>query len=326
MPISGNDRKVVTKICNIIKKHKNFLLTTHQVPDGDGLGCELAFLRILKRLGKNVFIINEVASSQVYSFLPGYSEVQVAAMYKGEKINADVTIVFDCSAKQRIGRILSFVGETKIINIDHHYGNTFFGDINWVSETRSSVGEMCFFIAKHLDCLDKGIAECFYVSILTDTGSFKHNFNVETISVVAELLKVGIDPEKIADNVYHNNSIAALNLLGHALVNLQYAPDLRTAWTVLRKCTFEKTKATEQDSELVIDMLQTVEKTDFVFLVRERNNEIKFSLRSRKSFNVRKIAEHFGGGGHDSASGFSIKNASINSALEKFFRYLKERS
>ncbi len=186
-------------------------------------------------------VINEMPCSQIYSFLPGYSEVQIESTCN-EKLIPDVSIVFDCSSKKRVGRMLSFIKNSIVINIDHHDGNSFFGDINWVCEKRSSVGEMCFFIANDLGYMDRDIAECLYVSILTDTGSFKHNFSSDTISVVDRLLKMKIDPEKIADNVYHNNSVAALNLLGYALVNLQYNAELRVAWTVLTQYIFEKNK------------------------------------------------------------------------------------
>ncbi|MCM8829320.1 MAG: DHHA1 domain-containing protein, partial [Candidatus Omnitrophica bacterium] len=199
-----------------------------------------------------------------------------------------------------------------------------FGNVNWVCRNRSSVGEMCYFIAKNVGFIDKKVSECLYVSILTDTGSFRHNFNSDTINVVSELLKTGIDPENIADNVYHNNSLQALKLLGYALVSLQFDSALRVAWAVLPEQIFKQTGATEQDTEIVIDMLRSVEKTDFVFLAKERRNEVKFSLRSRKHFNVRNIAEHFGGGGHNNAAGFSIKDCTLASAIEKLFRYLRQ--
>ncbi|MCM8817556.1 MAG: bifunctional oligoribonuclease/PAP phosphatase NrnA [Candidatus Omnitrophica bacterium] len=324
MSISNNERKAIVKICEAIKEHKNFLLTTHQLPDGDGLGCELAFLRILKKLGKNVVVMNEMPSSKIYSFLPGYSEIFTPDSYSKEILTPDVSIFFDCSTKQRVGKVVSFIKDSLLINIDHHTGNSFFGDINLVCEKRSSVGEICFFIASRLACIDKDIAECLYVSILTDTGSFRYNFNSETLSVITRLLKTGINPEEIADNVYNNNPVETLLLLGHALVNLQFDPEFHIAWTILNQSIFKKTKAAEQDSEIVIDILRTIEKTDFVFLVKERETEIKFSLRSRKRCNVRKIAEYFGGGGHDNAAGFSLKNIPLDEAVRKFLRYLRE--
>ncbi|MCM8814826.1 MAG: bifunctional oligoribonuclease/PAP phosphatase NrnA [Candidatus Omnitrophica bacterium] len=325
MFLSDSEKKTVSKICDALRKNKNFILTSHQVPDGDGLGCELAFFWILQRLGKKALVINELLPPRVYSFLPGFSEVLPFDAYKEKEFIPDAAMVFDCSSKDRVGKPLLLIPESAtVINIDHHQGNSLFGDVNWVCKNRSSVGEMSFFIANYLGLLDKRVAECLYVSILTDTGSFRHNFNSDTINVVSELLKTGIDPENIADNVYHNNSLQALKLLGYALISLQYEPTFKVAWSVLSEQIFKKIGATEQDIELVIDILRSVEKTDFVFIVKERRDEIKFSLRSRKHFNVRKIAENFGGGGHNSAAGFSIRNCTLELAIEEFFRYLRK--
>lgn len=323
MLITNNER-IISNISEEIKKHKTFFLTTHQIPDGDGLGCELAFFLLLQKLDKKTIIVNEISPSPIYSFLPGYSDVLTFEKYE-KNITPEVVVVFDCSNRERIGKINSLIPESSlVINIDHHEDNTLFGNINWVEEKTSSVGEMCYFIAKELGCIDKKIAECLYVSILTDTGSFKYNFDINTIKVILELLKTGIDPEKIADQVYFNNSIAALKLLGHALVSLKYEPDLKVAWAVLDENVFDETGALEQDTELVINLLRTTGETDFVFLAKERKNEIKFSLRSKKSFNVRKIAEVFGGGGHENAAGFSLKETTLEKAIQTFFKYIRK--
>jgi len=327
MRITAHEKKMIREISQEIKTYKNFLLTTHQTPDGDGIGCELAFLRLLKKLGKNAIVVNENLSSSVYEFLPGYNDIIDVDEYAQMKFSPDVIIVFDCSLKDRIGKLVSFFPvESKILNIDHHDGNTFFGDINWVCPSCSSVGEMCFFIAHDLESLDNAIAECLYVAILTDTGSFRHHFDLKTIKVVSELIRAGINPEQIADNVYNNNSLACLKLLGHALISIEYDSSINAAWTILYQDTFKKTGAVEQDTEIVIDTLRTIEHVDFVFLVKERKNEVKFSLRSRKGVNVRKIAEMFGGGGHDNAAGFSLKDITVTEALEQFLKKLKART
>ncbi|MGB9642292.1 MAG: DHH family phosphoesterase [Candidatus Ratteibacteria bacterium] len=325
MFISENDRRIVRKICDEIVKHDSFFLTTHQVPDGDGLGCELAFSIVLRKLGKQTIIVNEMLPSAIYSFLSGYSDIQRIEKYQEIKLTPDVAIVFDCSNKDRIGRPLYLIPESVVmINIDHHQGNTQFGHINWICESCSSVGEMCFFILEELNCIDKEVAECLYVAILTDTGSFKHHFDTRTIRIVEKLLSTGINPESIADHIYHSYPVSTLKLLGHALILLQYDMDLRTAWTVLDEQMLVKTGAFEQDAEIIVDTLRSIGNVDFVFLVKERKNEIKFSLRSKKDFNVRVIAEKFGGGGHDGAAGFSMTGITLTDAVEKFLRYLKK--
>ncbi|HXK44385.1 MAG TPA: DHHA1 domain-containing protein, partial [bacterium] len=255
----------------------------------------------------------------------GYSDILRIEKYAEMKSVPGVAIVFDCSNKDRIGRPLSFIPESVVmINIDHHQGNTQFGDINWVCENCSSVGEMCFSILEELNCIDKEVAECLYVAILTDTGSFRHHFDTRTIRITGKLLSTGINPERIADYIYHSYPVSTLRLLGHALVSFQYDMRLRTAWAIIDQQILVKTGAFEQDAEIIIDALRSIGNVDFVFLVKERKNEIKFSLRSKKGFNVRLIAEKFGGGGHDGAAGFSMTGIPLTDAVEKFLRYLRK--
>lgn len=326
MFISKHEKKIVNRVCAEIEKHNNFILITHQMPDGDGLSCELAFLCMLNMLGKKAVIVNEMPAQEVFDFLPGFSTIMDIEEYSQLKFNPDVAIVFDCSNKERIGKVLKAVSDAKLlINIDHHESNTLFGDINWVSYDRSSVGEMCFFIIEKFRCLNSETAECLYVAILTDTGSFRYHFDARTLGITEMLLKTGIDPEIIADNIYHNNSIHVLNLVGYALTGLQYDSEIRAAWTVLTEDLYKKTGALEQDTEIVIDMLRSIKDTDFVFLVKERKNEIKFSLRSKKNIDVRSISERFGGGGHNCAAGFSFQKMSVDEALSKFLKYLRNR-
>ncbi|HPP66347.1 MAG TPA: bifunctional oligoribonuclease/PAP phosphatase NrnA [bacterium] len=325
MFISNDEKKLIETICMAIKKHNRFLLTTHQLPDGDGLGCELAFFSMLTRLDKKAVIVNEMPARPVFDFLPNVSRIINISQYKQLHLSPEVIMVFDCSVGERIGKLAKFIsGKQVIINIDHHEGNDLFGDINWIDASRSSVGEMCFFIIENLKCLDRSIAECLYTSILTDTGSFRYHFDRRTIAVVEKILRCGIEPEIIADKIYHNNSVSCLRLVGYALSRLHYDEEMRVAWTVLTENIYKKTGAAEQDTEIVADMIGSMKDVDFVFLVKERKDEIKFSLRSRRDFNVRIIAEHFGGGGHNSASGFSIYKMSIHRALSTFLKFLRD--
>ena len=42
------------KIVDYIQNHKNFLLLTHQKPDGDAIGSAIALGKGLKKLGKQI--------------------------------------------------------------------------------------------------------------------------------------------------------------------------------------------------------------------------------------------------------------------------------
>ena len=49
--------------------------------------------------------------------------------------------------------------------------------------------------------INKSIAECLYVGIMTDTGSFKYSSTTaKTHQIIAELIGVGIENAKIHDS------------------------------------------------------------------------------------------------------------------------------
>ena len=53
----------------VIDENNNFLLTTHVNPDADAIGSEIAFYNILKRLGKNIKVINHSNTPYNLNFL-----------------------------------------------------------------------------------------------------------------------------------------------------------------------------------------------------------------------------------------------------------------
>src|SRR5690606_33401644 len=59
----------------------------------------------------------------------------------------------------------------------------------------------------------------------------------------------------------------------------------------------------------IVEILNTFPEAKYAALVRQRGDEIKFSLRSEhyKGVDVSEIASRYGGGGHKLAAGFSVK-------------------
>ncbi len=63
-----------------------------------------------------------------------------------------------------------------MINIDHHPGNTMYGDLNWIDLSAAACGEMVFDLVRVLGVpLSPEIAVHTYIAVLTDTGSFHYS-------------------------------------------------------------------------------------------------------------------------------------------------------
>ncbi|MCL5408526.1 MAG: bifunctional oligoribonuclease/PAP phosphatase NrnA [Candidatus Omnitrophica bacterium] len=319
-------KKHITEIIDVIKKYNRFVITTHQIPDGDGLGCETAFLNLLKQMGKQVYVINEKSLPEKYQFLPGADEIDTLKIFKKKNFVPEVSIVFDCSGAERMGSVSHIILKTPIvINIDHHIENENFGTINWVSPQQSSVGMMCYFLISQMEKMNKEISECLYTSLSFDTGSFHYNLTDKTFYVAAELLKYGINPQDIANKIYYQQPLKITKLLALILKTIKIDQGLKIIWAKVSLDMYKKTKTTEEDTEGLIDILRSVKEAEMAFLMKERKKEIKISIRSKSMYNTHKIAKHFGGGGHPNASGFSIYNASLKKSEDIILQFIREK-
>jgi len=325
------------EISKVLKKNNNFLITSHINLDGDGIGSELAFYSILKKLKKKAIILNQGKLPKVYDFLPGVNKVQYLKDNYIDKKSIDVGIALDCSNVKRMGKTYEIFKNIKnVINIDHHASNENFGDLNYVDSSVSSVGEIIYELIRsiNIDLLDKDISTCLFTSILTDTGSFRYsNVSSKTYKIAADLTSFGIKPHLIASNIYNRNTYPGLKLLGEALSALEVADSNYVSWLTITRKMLNNTKANDEEIEGIIDVATTLDNTEISILFREtKDNKIKISFRSKGNFDVNKFAGKFNGGGHPNAAGclcsgkmYKIKDK-ILSELLKDIRYLGRKS
>ena len=182
------------EIVKALKKYDDYLLSTHISPDGDGIGSELALGFGLKKLGKKVTIANSDPFPANYEFLPCNGILKNREEIRN---TYGVAVSLECPSLNRVGKLKkTFLKSGKIMNLDHHMSNDFFGDYNYVDEGAAAVGEQVFDILVGLGVkLDLNIATCLYTSLLTDTGSFSYsNTTRRTHEIVIELMKYGVNP------------------------------------------------------------------------------------------------------------------------------------
>jgi len=298
----------IAQIKKIIKKFNKFLISSHINPEGDSIGSQIALASLLRRLGKEVIILNESPLPHTLRFMKGTENI-LKEMPKD--FNFQALIILDCPDLGRIGKVKdSFSKEYPIINIDHHISNVNFGKFNWVEPELSSAGEMIFGLFKAFRLriqLDEAIA--LYVAIMTDTGSFKYtNTSSMTHRIIAELVDIGVKPYEVYSKIYEASSLEDTNLLGEALQTLRLTDDCKIAWMWVTKEMLKKTKASLEGTEGIINFARAIESVEVAVLFRETGTEdrIKVSFRSKGRVDVNKLAAFFGGGGHMNASGCSV--------------------
>ncbi len=321
--------KILNRIKNKILENDNFLITTHIHPEGDAIGSALLMYCLLKKLGKKVRIINGDAVPQNLSFLPFLKRIKVLNKDVTEIKDINVFITLDSANPERIGGMEKFLKQAKlVINIDHHISNSKFGDLNWIDENSSCVGEMLYSLFEIFNvALDYKTSLLMYTAILTDTGSFRYeNTRPKTHRIAADLLLNGVDPNKVYNQLFENNSIERLHIIGNSLLHLKEKDGI--GWVSIRRDDLKKYKVKPEDLEGVIDFVRSIKGVKAAVVFQEAGNDVvKVSFRSKdKKVDVNKIAAFFGGGGHRMAAGCRIKGSldvSVSRVLKEIKKYLR---
>jgi len=293
-------------ILDQINRSQSLLLTTHQNPDGDGMGSMITLLTHLRAKGVHAFAHCVDPVPRIYRFLAGSEWITDG---KGLPESVDTIISLDCGAKGRLAQDDAFFAGKTLINIDHYASNKMFGDINLIDANYCATGVM----VRDLIVADGGtlslpMAEAIYVAMITDTGNFRHRgVTGAVLRLAAELVDLGVNPERIGHAVYSNNSHARMKLFGLALETMVFTHQERVAWLHITEASYAESGADVEDTEGLIDVAASVENVEVAaFLRPHADHSWKVSFRSRGRVHVGDLAGQLGGGGHPNASGCQL--------------------
>ncbi len=320
---------MLSQVVELIENKKSFAITTHVRPDGDGVGSSLGLCWLLKSLGKTAEVIVRDPIPNAYTDLPGAGEIRQVAEINGKY---DAVFVIECSDLERPG-IIGLENQITV-NIDHHSTSEHFGTINWIDATASAVGEMVFNLCKAIGGrITKEIAECVYLALVTDTGSFHYaNTTERTLKVASELIKAGAKPARISEAVYNSYSWSRIELMRQVLDTVRRDKSGRIATMRQTLKMRESSNAVDGDNSGFVNIPLTARDIEAVIYMREfQPNAYRVSLRSKGDINVARVAEQFGGGGHKNASGCRVEGdwdeleGAIVEALTEAIERLDER-
>jgi phosphoesterase RecJ-like protein len=307
----------MNKILSCIETHTRILVVSHANPDGDAIGSLLAVGLSLDWLNKDVTMYNESPIPAIYRFLPSVKRVQNNL---GAFTDYDVAIVLDCGDLSRIGSRFETIGHiSNIINIDHHVTNTGFGDLQYIDHQACACAEIAYHLIQRLNIpVNTAIATSIYTGILTDTGSFRFaNTNQAAFAICEKMISYGVDPYRVAQNVYGTYSLGRIKLLNLALDSIEISPSGKLSLMALTQKMLDDTGTQTEDIEGIINYARRIEDVKIAVLIQEQPNgngmppkkrPYHVSLRSDGTVDVAQIASAFGGGGHSSAAGFSVKS------------------
>ena len=301
------------KVHNVINNAENIMLTTHENPDGDGLGTECGLYYHLKENKKNVRIINYSSLPAEFEYLNTdniyecYDKIKHDSWIK----NVDLVIVFDVGDYNRIRSLKSVIKKynIKIMNIDHHPhpGKNEF-QYNLVDISSAATGCMIYSylkIAREGKPIPRKSLEGIYTAVMTDTGCFKYSNTSNLCHQIAiEALENGIETNKIYQQIYENSTKSRMKLMGEFLSNLQFEVDDTFAWFTITREMMDRLNAKNTDVEGFSDLVRTISGVEVALMIfQQDSSSCRINFRSKGKITVNNIAKIMGGGGHAFAAG-----------------------
>ena len=286
--------------CDLLKAGDNWLILTHQYPDGDTLGSAYALGAALQQLGKKV----RVVCSDV---IPGkYAFITEAA--KWDDFTPSHYCAVDVADPRLLGEELEAYSMLVELCIDHHASNTYYAE-NLLYKNYAANAMLVYEIIKELGVtVTPTIAEALYTGMATDTGCFRYS-NTDALChrMAADMLDVGIRSDFINRVMFDIKSRRRMELERLALAAIHYEWDGRCAVMPLTVEMLEKSSALENDMEGLASIPREIEGVWVGATLREiDNNRFKISVRTGSKANACDICTLLGGGGHAAAAGCTL--------------------
>lgn len=299
----------------------NIVITTHMKPDGDAIGSSVAMYRFLKMNGKYPKIV-------INDSYPPYLSFLITSEMSGDLViresdpqgaeaairRSDLIICLDFNAFHRtdgLEKPLSQAKGRKIL-IDHHLNpSRELFDLSFSETEVSSASELVYHVLMHTSAvggdasrLGKECAEAIMTGMTTDTNNFANSVFPSTLRMASDLLEAGADRAMILDKVYNQYGENRLRLLGHMMKDLlRITPD-GVAYIVLDRKTMNLYNIAEGDTEGFVNMPLSIAHVRISILIKEDEDRVRVSVRSKKGTSANMCARRFfNGGGHENAAG-----------------------
>ncbi len=315
---------------------KKIVITMHQKPDADAMGSGLGLYHFLMQFGHEVQLISPTNWARWLNWMEGVDEVLDYELFKTKADEildaADWLFCLDFNHFDRTKTMAPKIASlscTKIL-IDHHREPDNVAFNYGVSNTaKSSTCEMVydFIVASgHRHQINKYISECLYAGVVADTGSFRFSSTHAGVHhMVAALKEQGLEHVKVHEALYDNNMENRLRFLGHVLSNrMEVFYEYNTALISIPKSDLFKYGIKTGDTEGLVNYPLSIQGIILAGFVIDRDEERKWSFRSKGSFDCNAFArQHFNGGGHFNASGGRDQD-SLPDTVRKFRQIIKD--
>lgn len=323
-------------VFDLMKPGDRVVITMHQKPDPDAMGSSLALYHFLNHQGFNTTVISPTNWADFLKWMPGCETV---VDYESQKETATAIVkdsqwIFcldynNFSRTRYMENLLRDASGKKVL-IDHHREpDTDAFDFGISDIAKSSTAEMIYdfiVMSGKKNLLNKEISTCLYAGVMADTGSFRFASTTSSVHLmIAELKSYGIDHPKIHSAVYDNFLENRLRFIGHVLSHrMEVLYEFNTALIAIPKSDILKFHIKTGDTEGLVNYPLSIQGIEMAALLIDRDEERKWSFRSKETFDCNTFARrYFRGGGHYNASGGRSLD-SIEENIHQFKKALRE--
>ena len=296
-------------------------IVTHMKPDGDAMGSSMAMYHFLKSAGKSPKVILNDPYPAYLSFLVSGEASEDICIFADnpEKASEEITgsdliICLDFNAFHRTDRLAKPLAEArgKKVLIDHHLnpaGELF--DLSFSETETSSASELLYHIlmateriADDARKLGRECMEALLTGMTTDTNNFANSVYPSTLRMASSLLEAGTDRDAILNRLYNQFSENRLRMMGHMMKDLLTITPDGVAYIVLDRKTMNQYDIAEGDTEGFVNMPLSIAQVRMSILIKEDEERVRVSIRSKKGTSANMCAKRFfNGGGHENAAG-----------------------
>lgn len=329
--------KNIRALRSLLEKPKQILVIGHKNPDGDAVGSCLGWAMFLENLGHKVEVVMPNEYPEFLNWVPNQEKIILysknADRVKQLIEEANLIFTLDFNHLSRVGNDFQKELESAkktFIMIDHHQQPDDYAEMTFSHPEYGSTAELvyeCIDKMQYTKFINKDIASCLYLGIMTDTGSFKFSSTTSrTHQIAANLIEKGAESHIIQQQTFDSSSYDRLKLLGLAMQNLKYLPELKTAFIHLSQKELDQNNFQKGDTEGFVNYGLSIKGVVFAAIFKEDLNQniVKISLRSKGDFDVNQFArKHFEGGGHKNAAG-GKSDLSLEETIEKFVDLLSD--
>ena len=308
------------KILELIQSYDKIIIHRHKKPDGDAIGSQVGLKHIIKANfpEKTVYTVGDHAGR--YAFIEDSATDEIADSEYADAL----AIILDTSAPALISDD-RYTTAAATARFDHHI---FVEQIAETEVTDTSFESCCGLItafAKECNLtLTPIAAKALYTGMVTDSGRFRYDSTTpKTHNLAAHLLAVGFNTGDIYRNLY-SDDFTFIRLRAQFVLKIQFT-DKNVAYIYTPA---DETKSYGVDtftiSRGMVNVMGEIKGVDIWVNFTETDEGVLCELRSSK-YNINKIAVKYGGGGHEKASGATLKNreeamamlADLNAIMEE---------